>query len=129
MRLAGVIFLLIMFLASCHSGVSDEDCKRFKTGTFYYEGDPSIRVIRTNDIQIEYGGYNDVTYSDTCSIIWEGDCNYMLILLGTDRPEDLDFEYGDTLYTEITSASRGYYSFRTVKNGEINEGMLRLTHF
>jgi hypothetical protein len=90
MRFIIVIFLSGLFLSSCDSGVNEEDCRRFKTGSFYYEGNSTIRVIRSKDIQVEYGGYDDITYSDTFSIVWEDDCNYQLSLLGTDRPEDLD---------------------------------------
>lgn len=71
------LILLIFFTTSCYQ--PERNCSKFKTGTFEFEtlvGTEILKTtfVRSKDIEIDYFQGK----SDTASIRWINDCEYIL---------------------------------------------------
>ncbi len=71
------ILLCCLFLSSCYE--TDRDCSDFKTGTFEFEALSGTEVFKTTIVRndsIEIDFFQGK--SDTSSIRWINDCEYVL---------------------------------------------------
>lgn len=127
------VFVFVMLaLNACSSdttGPSGEDCQRFTTGIFKYQGSKDIRIERTANTQVEYNlnGNGNYLFTDRYAITWINDCEYYLTLESTDHPEDLDFGANDTMWCKITQVKRKGYTFIAVKDTTTYQGELVLS--
>ena len=72
-----ILLLSLLFLTSCYE--SERNCSSFKTGTFEFEALLGTEVFKTTIIRndsIEVDFFNGK--SDTSSIRWINDCEYVL---------------------------------------------------
>src|SRR5690554_5516173 len=72
-----ILILLFFFITSCYQ--PERNCSKFKTGTFEFETLVGTEVLKTTfvrskDIEIDYFQGK----SDTASIRWINDCEYIL---------------------------------------------------
>lgn len=136
----GSLFRFLIIVSSLFSVISCSDdgatpdgnqCQRFTTGTFKYEGSEDIRVERTPTEQIEYNldGNGSYIFTDRYAIHWVNDCEYYLTLKETDHPNDLNFSTQDTMWCKITLVGRKSFNFTAVKNGSTFQGKLILSAY
>lgn len=76
MRLS--LLLLLLLLTGCYT--PQNDCKKFKTGTFQYQTYANgelmkAKVVRNDSIEIDYSNLN---HPDTAQIRWVNDCQYIV---------------------------------------------------
>jgi hypothetical protein len=87
------------------------DCKKFKTGTFYYPQIPDQGyTVRDKNVQTSYYK-NGMTA--TWNVKWTGDCTFDLTFEKADN-SDAFFKKGDKISVTITTVDGDCYSFKSV---------------
>lgn len=70
--------VLALFAGACSQPIPPEDCKRFMTGTFVFEGTSGagFKIVRTADKQTE----TNLSTGETSkwSVSWTDDCTYVI---------------------------------------------------
>lgn len=99
MRFLVSIFLIGFIVVSCYN--MERDCKDFRTGTFEFEafiGGELLKTtfVRNDSIEIDYFEQK----SDTSSIRWINDCEYIVKKLNPKNMEEQKSIHMKILYTE-----------------------------
>ncbi len=84
-----MLFCIILFqFFSFSNSFGQSDCRKFKKGRFYYEGDNNRAYLirRSGRKQIEWD--LSVGTKITTDLLWLGDCNYQLIYSMEESGED-----------------------------------------
>lgn len=110
-----LLMALLLLLAGCYN--QERNCKDFKEGTFVFEqeidGKPHVSTfVRTSQYEIET--YNGKT--DTASIRWVNDCEYILQKL---HPKNMAEK--KAVQMKILSTTKDGYSFEYNIVGDSNK--------
>lgn len=109
------LFLLPLFLlTSCYE--KERNCSKFKTGTFEFEALSGTEVfkttiIRNDSIEIDY--YEGK--SDTSSIRWVNDCEYVLKKINPKNQAEKK-----AILIKILTTDKNNYTFEFSEVGKIN---------
>jgi len=107
---------LVVFLTFLISGISCQlkgqlDCSAYKNGTFVFpaSAESDTKIVRTGNKQIESSEKHG--FIDEYSIEWISDCEYVAVLIKTNRPQDLRLTPHDTLRVKIFETDPEGYNF------------------
>lgn len=118
----GLCFGLIFIGYYVFSPSLDDQCARFKVGTFTYTKKSPIKIVRTQDFQVEFSMEND--FVDSFNITWVNPHKYFLTLKSTNKPQDLNFNSNDTMWVEITKVNGSTYFYDAYSDNKTFEGQL-----
>jgi len=109
-----ILLLILLFFTSCYE--SERNCSNFKTGTFEFEALSGTEVFKTtitrNDsIEIDFFDGK----SDTSSIRWINDCEYVLEKLHPKNQAEKK-----AILIKILTTDKNTYTFEFSQVGKTN---------
>lgn len=112
--------ILILSLFFCVTiKAQNNDCVKFKNGTFYYPSMPDKISKRTGTIQ---KSYSNEKLEATWSVKWITDCEYDLVCVEV-LDDASNFIVGTKIHVEIVSSVKNcYYSMLTIYNNDFPNG-------
>lgn len=121
MRTIFIISILFAFTLLANSQTIN--CKKFKSGKFYYPGIPGSKgyVVRDNETQKSYY-MNTQNMTVTWNVKWTSDCDYELTFKSAENGDGF-FKEGDKILATITETNEDCFSFKsTFYNAKYPQG-------
>ena len=120
-----LVLLMALMMTACSGNERKQmTCLEAHEGVFKLSQESPVRIVREGDVQVEYSQDEAYAYVDSYHIQWVSDCQYMLSLISSSRPSDLEFTEEDTMSVTIVKRFADGYSYIASKTGKSFDGSL-----